>query len=197
MNTPYLLSPALLYLNENVVVALVLAGLKSTESRNGYNSTVVGTGYLRNFVYDYSTSDSDANTYVYKAYVHDIQNAVLTGNVSTATANTITFPGTYSTSSGGWCNITNARHSVIAGGQRNTIQSPTNECCSLGVTIGGGIGHNSSGGTLSATTTNRTTYTTCSIWATTTNKWIYSRCSISKSQSYCWTYSTTTYNCWT
>ncbi len=48
---------------------------------------------------------------------------------------------------GGFCNITNARYSTIGGGHRNIIQSPTNECCSLGVTIGGGIGHNTSGGT--------------------------------------------------
>jgi len=72
-----------------------------------------------------------------------------------------TASGAYSTVSGGYCNITNARHSIIAGGHRNIIQSPTNECCSRGVTIGGGVGHNSSGGTLDATTGDLTDTITC------------------------------------
>jgi trimeric autotransporter adhesin len=58
---------------------------------------------------------------------------------------TNTASGYYSSVLGGCCNITNSRHSSIGGGHRNIIQSPTNECCSRGVTIGGGIGHNSSG----------------------------------------------------
>jgi len=75
--------------------------------------------------------------------------------------------GTYSTISGGYCNIAcsigssvsggwksfvNARHGSINGGHCNVIQSPTNECCSRGATIGGGVGHNSSGGTVNGTT---------------------------------------------
>ena len=60
--------------------------------------------------------------------------------------------GFNSSVSGGCCNITNARHSTINGGNGNVIQSPTNECCSRGATIGGGTGHNSSGGTVSLTT---------------------------------------------
>lgn len=69
--------------------------------------------------------------------------------------------GNNSLVSGGCCNITNARHSTINGGHRNIIQSPTNECCSRGVTIGGGVGHNSSGGTLNATTGDLTGTITC------------------------------------
>jgi hypothetical protein len=57
--------------------------------------------------------------------------------------------------------ITNARHSTIGGGHRNIIQSTPNECCSRGVTIGGGIGHNSSGGTLNSTTGDLTDAITC------------------------------------
>ena len=72
-----------------------------------------------------------------------------------------TASGCYSTVAGGCCNITNARHSIVAGGHRNIIQSPTNECCSRGVTIGGGVGHNSSGGTLDANTGDLTGTITC------------------------------------
>ena len=69
--------------------------------------------------------------------------------------------GNCSTVGGGCCNITNARHSIIAGGHRNVIQSPTNECCSSGVTISGGIGHNSTGGTLDFDTLDITGTITC------------------------------------
>ena len=69
--------------------------------------------------------------------------------------------GNYSNVSGGYCNITNARHSTINGGHRNIIQSPTNECCSRGATIGGGVGHNSSGGTFNFTTGDLTGTITC------------------------------------
>jgi hypothetical protein len=68
----------------------------TTTNTATYNATVVASGYLRNFVYDHNSSDSDANTYVYKAFVNDVQNAVLSANVVSGTANTITLPGTYS-----------------------------------------------------------------------------------------------------
>jgi hypothetical protein len=68
----------------------------SVASANAYNSTVVGSGYIRNLIYDNNTSDSAANSYVYKAYVYNIQNNVLTGNAVSATANTITLPSTFS-----------------------------------------------------------------------------------------------------
>jgi hypothetical protein len=62
---------------------------------------------------------------------------------------------------GGCCNVTNSRWSVISSGHRNIIQSPTNECCSFGVTIGGGIGHNSTGGSFNTTTGDLTGTITC------------------------------------
>ena len=88
-----------------------------------YNSTVVGTGYIRNFVYDYSTNSADANTYVYKAYVNDIQNAVLSANVTTATANTITFPGTYSTSNTSYVGVNISITKGTSAGDFRTITS--------------------------------------------------------------------------
>jgi hypothetical protein len=72
-----------------------------------------------------------------------------------------TASGSNSTVGGGCCNVTNARHSTINGGHRNIIQSPTNECCARGATIGGGVGHNSSGGTLNGTTGDLTGTITC------------------------------------
>jgi hypothetical protein len=68
---------------------------------------------------------------------------------------------TNSSISGGCKNFVNARYGSINGGHLNVIQSPTNECCSRGATIGGGIGHNTSGGTVNSTTGDITGTVTC------------------------------------
>lgn len=45
----------------------------NTLNTNTYNSTLVGTGYIRSLTYSSSpVSDTLANTYIYKAHVHDI-----------------------------------------------------------------------------------------------------------------------------
>ena len=88
-----------------------------------YNSTVVGTGYIRNFVYDHNSSDSDANTYVYKAFVSDIQNATLSANVISATTNTITLPGTYSQSNTSYVGVNISITQGTSAGDFRTITS--------------------------------------------------------------------------
>jgi len=88
-----------------------------------YNSTVVGTGYIRNFVYDHNTSDSDANTYVYRAFVNDIQNATLSANAISGSTNTITFPGTYSQSSTSYVGVNISITKGTSAGDFRTITS--------------------------------------------------------------------------
>ena len=88
-----------------------------------YNSTVVATGYIRNFVYDHNTSDADSNTYVYRAFVHDIQNAVQTANAISATANTITLPGTYSQSNTSYVGVNISITKGTSAGDFRTITS--------------------------------------------------------------------------
>ena len=62
-----------------------------TTNTTTYNSTKSGSGYIRALSF-YSASDSaNTQTYVYKAYVSDLQSSVLTGNVSSSTSSTITF----------------------------------------------------------------------------------------------------------
>jgi hypothetical protein len=51
-----------------------------------------GTGYIRNLEYVSSTSDSNTATYVYKAYVSDINTTTLSDTAVSGTATTITFP---------------------------------------------------------------------------------------------------------
>lgn len=63
-----------------------------------YNSTLVGKAYIRGIEFDHYTSMTDTSTYVYKAYVTDIQNKTISGNVTAGTANTITLANTATTS---------------------------------------------------------------------------------------------------
>lgn len=64
----------------------------ATTNTTTYNSTKVGSGYIRALSYDTNTSDSNTATYIYKAYVSDIQNNVLSSNVTgSATTTTIQF----------------------------------------------------------------------------------------------------------
>lgn len=61
-----------------------------------YNATVVASGYIRGLDFDFSTSDSVANTYVYKAFVSDLQTAIPTANATGGSTNTITLPSHFS-----------------------------------------------------------------------------------------------------
>jgi len=56
-----------------------------TTNTTTYNSTKVGSGYLRGLSHYSATDAANTQTYVYKAYVSDFQNSVLTGTVASAT----------------------------------------------------------------------------------------------------------------
>lgn len=59
-----------------------------------YNATRVATGYLRAVSYDTNTTDANTQTYVYKAYVSDMQNYVLSGTASSGTTSNVVFADT-------------------------------------------------------------------------------------------------------
>lgn len=61
-----------------------------------YNSTLVATANVRGLVYDTNLSDSSSNTYVYKAYVANIQSSSETGFAVAGGTNTITLPSYFS-----------------------------------------------------------------------------------------------------
>ena len=83
----------------------VTAANVNTTSAATYNATVVGSGYIRNFVFNNSTTDADANTYVYKAFVNDIQNATQSANAVSGGSNTITLPATYSSATDAYIGV--------------------------------------------------------------------------------------------
>lgn len=70
----------------------------ATSNTSTYNSTVVGSGYIRGLEFDHYTNISDTSTYVYKAYVTDIQNKTITRNVIAGSTNTITLVNDATTS---------------------------------------------------------------------------------------------------
>jgi hypothetical protein len=57
-----------------------------------YNSTLIGSGYIRGLEYDHNLSDANTASYVYKAYVYDIVTNSLSDKPDTGTTTTITLP---------------------------------------------------------------------------------------------------------
>jgi hypothetical protein len=130
---------------------------------SGYCSTVGGgCGNTASGYYSATVSGGRGNTA--SAYFSTVGGGAL--NLASGLYSTVdggscnTASGTNSAISGGCCNITNGRHSTINGGHRNILNGP-NECCSRGSTIGGGVGHNTTGGTLNGTTGDLTGAITC------------------------------------
>lgn len=72
---------------------------------SGYKSTVVATGFMRGLVYDHANG-SYANTYVYKAFVHDMKTISLTDTVESATSNTVVLPTTFNAADGAYVGAT-------------------------------------------------------------------------------------------
>ena len=86
-----------------------------------YSSTLVGTGYIRGLVYDHNTSDSDANTYVYKAFVNDIQNSSPTANAAAGATDTITFPSSFSANNNAYVGVNISITAGTSAGDFRTI----------------------------------------------------------------------------
>jgi len=92
-----------------------------TSNAATYNSTVIASGYLRNFVYQQNTSDGDANTYIYKAFVNDLQNAVQSAYALAGASNTITLPGYFSNKTDAYIGVNISITSGPSAGDFRTI----------------------------------------------------------------------------
>lgn len=102
-NSTYIEYGNFLYVN-NIYKAFNPTGLQAVDlhvvansaiaitNANTYSSTVAATAYIRNFEFYRYTDINNTATYTYKAYITGIQTNKITSNVSSATANTITFP---------------------------------------------------------------------------------------------------------
>ena len=65
-----------------------------TTNTTTYNSTKVASGYIRALSYDTNTSDANTQSYIYKAYLSDLQNYVLSGTASSGTSSNVVFSDT-------------------------------------------------------------------------------------------------------
>ena len=66
----------------------------NTANATTYNSTLAGTGYIRNLIFSSTTNTANGDAYIYKAYVFGLQNQVLSNTVISTSANNnyITLP---------------------------------------------------------------------------------------------------------
>ena len=101
----------------------VSAANANTRWANTYSSTLVATGYIRGLVYDHSTNNNSANTFVYKAYVSDLQNSSPSANAVAATINTITLPSYFSASSNAYDGVQISITNGTDAGDFRTISS--------------------------------------------------------------------------
>jgi hypothetical protein len=65
-----------------------------TTNTSTYNSTLVAKGYIRGLDFQSSPTNSDANTYIYKAFVYDLQNQALSGQITSANSIAVVLPAT-------------------------------------------------------------------------------------------------------
>ena len=101
-----------------------LANVNTTNTAT-YNSTLVSSGYIRGLVFDHTsntTPGSSSNSYVYRAYVSDLQNGMPSVNAVSATANTITFPSYFTASNAGYIGV---NISIINGTDAGDIRTIT------------------------------------------------------------------------
>ena len=87
-----------------------------------YNATVVATANIRSLIYD-SATGTGSNTYVYKAYVANIQNQTQSNTAIAGTANTITFPNYFSRFEGAYTGVNITLTSGPGAGDFRTITS--------------------------------------------------------------------------
>jgi len=99
-------------------------------SANTYNSTLVGTGFIRNLVFQNALNGTNPNGYLFNTYVNDIQTITLNGKVSTATNTTITIVDT----TNNFSNTNNAYYGAkltITGGTDSLLVSGVNESAKI------------------------------------------------------------------
>ena len=109
--------------NQQIDLHCVPVANVNVSSALAYSSTVVASGYIRNLEYDHNTSDANTASYVYKAYVTDLQNQVLSANAVSASTNTITLPSTYSTSNSAYVGVNISITTGTDAGDFRTITS--------------------------------------------------------------------------
>jgi len=99
----------------------------NTANVTTYNSTLAGTGYIRNLIFSSTSNTSNGDAYIYKAYVFGLQNQALSANASASSANNtfITIPSTaqFSANANAYYNVTISIDRGTSAGDFRTITS--------------------------------------------------------------------------
>jgi len=99
----------------------------NTANVTTYNSTLAGTGYIRNLIFSSTSNTSNGDAYIYKAYVFGLQNQVLSATASASSANNtyITIPSTpqFSANANAYYNVTISIDQGTSAGDFRTITS--------------------------------------------------------------------------
>lgn len=91
-----------------------------------YNSTKVGSALLKGLEYETASDTSNTKTYIYKAYLSEIQSNTLTTNAASATISTITFfdqNGSFSSVANAYYGVTLTVDSGPSAGDKRKIVS--------------------------------------------------------------------------
>lgn len=92
--------------NQAIDIHCVPTSNISTANANTYTSTLVGKGYLRNLEFNTNTgSNSNTASYIYKAFVYNINANTMSANVVSATTSTVTFPSYFSSSNNAYTGV--------------------------------------------------------------------------------------------
>jgi hypothetical protein len=99
----------------------------NTANVTTYNSTLAGTGYIRNLIFSSTSNTSNGDAYIYKAYVFGLQNQALSATASASSANNtyITIPSTpqFSANANAYYNVTISIDQGTSAGDFRTITS--------------------------------------------------------------------------
>jgi hypothetical protein len=105
----------------------VTKGNINTANVTTYNSTLAGTGYIRNLIFSSTSNTANGDAYIYKAYVFGLQNQTLSGTASASSANNtyITIPSTpqFSANANAYYNVTVSIDQGTSAGDFRTITS--------------------------------------------------------------------------
>jgi Domain of unknown function (DUF4815) len=107
----------------------VTAANINSSSANAYNSTLVGSAFLRNLVFQTAANGTNTLGYIFNTYVNDIKTNVLTAKVASATSTTVTINDTTNVFSSSNTSYNGAILSVISGtdsGINDTAKIVTN-----------------------------------------------------------------------
>jgi len=105
---------------QKVELHCVLPESINTSSNGTYAATTIATGYIRGLAYDTSSNTANANTYVYKAFLYNLESKAPSANAAAGGTNTIQLASSYSTVNDAYKGV---NISIVAGPGRGEVRT--------------------------------------------------------------------------